>query len=59
VYFYRENDRKIIYRESDNNWQMYNIKEDPKETHNIIDTSVEAEEMKEKLRRKIKQCRKV
>jgi len=59
VYFYRENDRKIIYRESDHHWQMYNLEEDPQERHNIIDTSVEAEEMKEKLRRRIKQCRKV
>jgi len=58
VYFYRENDRKIIYRESDHRWQMYNLKEDPQETHNIIDTSVEAEEMKEKLRWRIRERRK-
>jgi len=29
---------------------MYNLKEDPKEVNNIIDTSSEARHMKEKLR---------
>ena len=53
VYFYRENDLKIIYRESGNIWEMYNLKEDPKEVNNIIDTSSIADDMKEKLRPKI------
>lgn len=50
VYFYRVNDLKTIYRESGNIWEMYNLKEDPKEVNNIIDTSSEARHMKEKLR---------
>ena len=50
VYFYRVDDLKIIYRESANIWEMYNLKEDPKEVNNIIDTSSEAPDMKEKLR---------
>jgi len=50
VYFYRVDDLKIIYRESGSIWEMYNLKEDPKEVNNIIDTSSEARDMKEKLR---------
>ena len=53
VYFYRENDLKIIYRESDNIFEMYNLKEDPKEVNNIIDTSSMKDDMKEKLRPRI------
>lgn len=49
VYFYRESDLKIIYRESSNIWEMYNLKKDPKEVNNIIDTSSIADDMKEKL----------
>lgn len=54
VYFYRENDLKIIYRESENIWEMYNLKEDPEEVNNIIDTSSMADDMKEKLRPRIR-----
>ena len=50
MYFYRVDDLKTIYRESGNIWEMYNLKEDPKEIKNIIDTSSEARDMKEKLR---------
>jgi len=53
VYFYRESDLKIIYRKSSNIWEMYNLKKDPKEVNNIIDTSSIAEGMKKKLRPKI------
>lgn len=54
VYFYRENDLKIIYRESDDNWEMYDLKEDPKESNNIINTSPMADDMKEKLKQELK-----
>jgi hypothetical protein len=54
VYFYRENDLKIIYRETENIWEMYNLKEDRKEVNNIIDTSSVADDMKEKLRPRIR-----
>jgi len=54
IYFYQEDELKIIYREDSSIWEMYDLKEDPKELNNIIDTSVKAEEMKEKLRPRIK-----
>ncbi len=54
IYFYREDEFKIIYREDNNIWEMYDLKEDPKELNNIIDTSPKAEEMKEKLKPRIR-----
>jgi len=54
VYFYRENNLKVIYRESGNIWEMYNLKEDPKELNNIIDASSMAESMKKKLKPRIR-----
>jgi len=54
IYFYRENNLKIIYRESDDSWEMYNLKNDPKESNNIIDTSSMAREMKKKLKPRIR-----
>jgi len=49
VYFYRENDLKIIYRVEEDSWQMYDLQADPKEQNNIINTSPLSEEMKSKL----------
>ncbi|TKJ45757.1 hypothetical protein CEE35_02845 [Candidatus Aerophobetes bacterium Ae_b3b] len=54
IYFYQEDEQKIIYRQDSNIWEMYGLKEDPKELNNIIGTSVMAREMKEKLRPRIK-----
>ena len=49
IYFYRENDLKIIYQESDQSWEIYNLQEDPQELNNIINTSDRSEYMKKKL----------
>ena len=49
VFFYREGDVKIIYREEDQSWELYDLEKDPKELNNIVDTSPLAEAMKEKL----------
>jgi len=54
IYFYQEDGLKIIYRESGNIWEMYDLKEDPKELNNIIDTSAKADKMKEKLKARIR-----
>lgn len=54
IYFYQEDGLKIIYRENGNTWEMYDSKEDPKELNNIIDISFKAEEMKEKLKPRIR-----
>ncbi len=49
VYFYREQDLKVIYRANLATWEMYDLKEDPKELNNIVDTSPAAEDLKKKL----------
>ena len=50
IYFYREKDLKIIYRANLDRWEMYDLKEDPKELNNIVDTSPAAEGLKNKLK---------
>lgn len=54
VYYFREKNLKIIYREDGNVWEMYDIENDPKELNNIIDKSPKSEYMKEKLNSFIK-----
>lgn len=49
IYFYRENDLKIIYREDIQSWEMYDLYEDPRELNNLIKSSGKSEYMKEKL----------
>jgi phosphoadenosine phosphosulfate reductase len=46
VHYYREGDLKIIYRETDNSWELYDCESDPKERNNIIDRHPNAEMMK-------------
>lgn len=54
VYFYREKELKVIYRANLDTWEMYDLKEDPKELNNIIDTSPAAEDLKKKLKPKVR-----
>jgi hypothetical protein len=49
VFYYREDNMKIIYKEADASWELYDLKEDPKELKNIVDTSPFTATMKEKL----------
>jgi arylsulfatase A-like enzyme len=49
-YFYREGDIKAIYHADLNTWEIYNLREDPKELTNIVDSLPVAEKMKEKLK---------
>ncbi len=53
IYYYQRKELKIIYRENMDNWEMYNLKEDPKEVNNIVDISPQADKMKEVLRPRI------
>ncbi|MBW2096709.1 MAG: sulfatase [Deltaproteobacteria bacterium] len=46
IYFYREEDLKIIYRPIENRWEMYDLQVDPSEQNNIVDSHPRAEEMK-------------
>jgi len=49
IYYYREGDLKIIYRADIDAWEMYDLREDPRELNNIANTSPKAEELKNKL----------
>jgi len=49
VYYYREKNLKIIYSEEGDTWEMYDLGADPEEQNNIIDTSPEVKDMREKL----------
>jgi len=49
IYFYQEDDLKIIYREDDQSWEMYDLNRDPQELNNLINTSAKSEDMKKKL----------
>lgn len=59
IHSYREGDLKIIYRETDDSWELYDLKEDPKELTNIIGTSSVAEAMKEKVRPRVRRYERV
>lgn len=54
IHYYREVDLKIIYRERDDSWELYDLKADPKELNNIITISPEAERMKEIVRPRVR-----
>jgi arylsulfatase A-like enzyme len=54
VYFYREDDLKIVYRAGQDAWEMYDLKADPRERENIAGSSPVAEEMKGKLRPRVR-----
>ncbi len=54
VYFYREKELKVIYRANLDTWEIYDLKEDPKELNNIVDTSPAAEDLKNKLKPKVR-----
>lgn len=57
IHYYREGDLKIIYRERGDSWELYDLKTDPKELDNIVETLPEAERMKEKVRPRIRRFR--
>jgi muconolactone delta-isomerase len=54
VHYYREGDLKIIYRERDDSWELYDLKKDPKELNNLIGSSPLAEAMKEKVKPRVR-----
>jgi arylsulfatase A-like enzyme len=53
IYYYREEDLKIIYRERDDSWEMYDIKKDPGEKENIAASSSQAGYLKDKLKPRV------
>ncbi|MFC2063354.1 sulfatase [Chloroflexota bacterium] len=54
VYFYCEHDLKVIYRANLDNWEMYDLEQDPKELNNIITVSPHADSLKEKLKPRVR-----
>jgi arylsulfatase A-like enzyme len=54
VHYYREGDLKMIYRERDDSWELYDLKADPKELNNIIEASPRSEAMKERIRSRVR-----
>ena len=54
IYFYREGDLKMIYQAYLDSWEMYDLKQDPKEVTNIVETSLEATRMKFKLEPRVR-----
>jgi arylsulfatase A-like enzyme len=58
VHYYREEDLKVIFRETHNSWELYDLEADPGESSNLLDTSPVAEAMKGKLMPRIGRSRK-
>ena len=58
IYYYRESDLKVIYRANLDSWEMYDLKEDPKESSNIIAESPHAEALKSRLMLRVKRWQK-
>jgi len=54
VYFYRQQDLKVIYRANLDTWEMYDLKQDPKELNNIVATSPDADDLKSKLKPRVR-----
>jgi arylsulfatase A-like enzyme len=50
VHCYREDDLKVVYREEDESWALYDLRQDPAERQSVADSSPHAEEMKSSLR---------
>jgi arylsulfatase A-like enzyme len=58
IHYSREGDFKIIYRERDDSWELYNLKVDPKEMNNIIEGSPQAEAMRQKVMPRVRRFQK-
>jgi arylsulfatase A-like enzyme len=54
IYFYREQDLKIIYRANLDQWEMYDLQADPQELNNIVATSPEAARLKDKIKPRVR-----
>jgi arylsulfatase A-like enzyme len=54
VHYYLEGSLKIIYHERHDSWELYDLKDDPKELKNIIESSSEVERLKQKIRPRVR-----
>ena len=53
VYFYQEDNLKIIHRVDADKWDLYDLDEDPNEQNNIVESSEAAEQMRNQLNSRI------
>ena len=53
VYYYREGRWKVIYRQEEDTWELYDLEEDPQEKNNRIDSAPETEKMKQALKPRV------
>lgn len=58
VHYYREGDFKVIYHETNDSWEMYNLAVDPGESKNIIADSGKADRMREKIMPRLRRAAK-
>ena len=49
VYYYREDNVKIICYQDGERWEIYDLEKDPEEKNNLIDSHPRTEELKERL----------
>ncbi len=49
VHYYLEGDYKIIYQEKEDEWQLYNLAEDPEENNSLFDNTTTTEYMMKKI----------
>ncbi len=54
IHYCREGNLKIIYSEQDDSWQMYDLEKDPQERNDIINGDLTPEELKNKIRPRIR-----
>lgn len=54
VHYYLEGGLKIIYCETDDSWELYDLNSDPGERTNIIETAPASEDMKEKVKPRVR-----
>jgi arylsulfatase A-like enzyme len=53
AFYYQEGALKIMYRQEDDRWELYDLGKDPGEKNNIIDESTTAASLREKLQPRI------
>jgi len=56
VFYYQEGMLKVIYRQEESRWELYNLDSDPMEQNNIIDSSPKAKVMRDRLQIRIRRA---